>query len=792
MRPGLLAWLVASYLAGCIGSGKVVCGDGRICPANYQCDDIAHRCFSPDQVTACAGLGSNDPCVVSTAPGVCTNGACEPFICGDGLVSGNEQCDGDNLDGKTCKDVRFYNDAGLTCTSACTFDTSACTGFCGDGVVNGDEQCDGAPPFGACVDFGYDAGPLTCGDSCGASFSTCGRLSWHLEGTGVAGMGLAGTSHTDQWVVGQAGGIAHYNGITWVLGPALVAADLDGVFADAVDDVWAVGTGVVLHYDGTSWQVVADAPASDYTAVWAASSTSVFAASSDHQVQSWNGSTWQNVGVLDATAVVSITGTSATDLWITKFDGSLWHWDGGSWTQPAVTGKFGGVSALAPDDVWVSGSTTDFASGVVSHWDGHTWTTTTTPNQQYATIAAEGPHDVWVGIQGEGIAHFDGISWTPMSLSLGSATPAALTRFGSVEVLAVSYLGPAYRFTGQAYAQHSGVAGGGNAAIWSASGEDIFVGNGSAVLRLTGSAWLSSLAGANGSIVALSGSSSSDIWAITTSSKAYRYTGTWATVTTGVPALGTMQKIWDVGPGDVWFFTSAGIGHLGSATAYLTEVSTWNSVSGTSTNNIWAVGGSGSGVSALYHWDGTWSAVLDVLIVHASRGQRGRPRRGVRDRAPTAAIARWDGSTWTVTKLTPIDPLTSIVAVAPDDVVVASDIELYHFDGTRWSPMRPAHDINAGRLHRWRCSRHVARDTSRFSPTTLHVDDLIRTVPWVWPRDRDQLQRRDRRRLRRADRSAGSGLPVAQNAPWIETAAPPVTGVMSSAWSPYTVRPRLR
>ena len=47
--------------------------------------------------------------------------------CGDDVVSGNEQCDGTDLDGATCVSLGFQSGT-LSSTSSCRFDTSGCSG----------------------------------------------------------------------------------------------------------------------------------------------------------------------------------------------------------------------------------------------------------------------------------------------------------------------------------------------------------------------------------------------------------------------------------------------------------------------------------------------------------------------------------------------------------------------------------------------------------------------------------------------------------------------------------------
>jgi hypothetical protein len=87
-------------------------------------------------------------------------------VCGDGIASHDEQCDGDDHRGAACS---INNGVGrIECTSNCTLDFSDCPEDCGDGVVSGNEECDYAsscdsdldcppgqicyPNLGECVD----------------------------------------------------------------------------------------------------------------------------------------------------------------------------------------------------------------------------------------------------------------------------------------------------------------------------------------------------------------------------------------------------------------------------------------------------------------------------------------------------------------------------------------------------------------------------------------------------------------------------------------------------------------
>ena len=61
--------------------------------------------------------------------------------CNDGILQTTEACEGFELRGETCESQGFAG-GRLRCNDSCGFDTSACF-LCGDGIVSGIEMCDG-------------------------------------------------------------------------------------------------------------------------------------------------------------------------------------------------------------------------------------------------------------------------------------------------------------------------------------------------------------------------------------------------------------------------------------------------------------------------------------------------------------------------------------------------------------------------------------------------------------------------------------------------------------------------
>ena len=105
-------------------------------------------------------------------------------LCGNGAVSAGEQCDGEELGGKTCASEGFAS-GKLGCTQ-CHLDTSKCS-FCGNDAINTGEECDG-PDLGGqtCERLGFTGGTLGCTDKCVLSTDTC-DATFFVPGGGPRG-----------------------------------------------------------------------------------------------------------------------------------------------------------------------------------------------------------------------------------------------------------------------------------------------------------------------------------------------------------------------------------------------------------------------------------------------------------------------------------------------------------------------------------------------------------------------------------------------------------------------------
>lgn len=192
------------------------CEDLGFSGGNLYCS--AQCSFS---VSGCFDCG-NGLCEAGENQSNCLSDCSLQSLCGNGTIGANEECDGTNLNGKTCLTLTSgYHGGTLRCSSSCLFDTSGCyycgnyiceagenssncqvdcqfaincgngycesgetvsncpadcygNGVCGNGVLESGEECDGSA-FGGktCLTYGYNQGTLSCYGTCQVNLSNC-------------------------------------------------------------------------------------------------------------------------------------------------------------------------------------------------------------------------------------------------------------------------------------------------------------------------------------------------------------------------------------------------------------------------------------------------------------------------------------------------------------------------------------------------------------------------------------------------------------------------------------------
>lgn len=147
------------------------CGDGIV--------NLSEACDGADvRGATCGGLGLGTGTVSCTSACTLDTNACSgPPRCGDGVRNlASEACDGPDLGSVTCEGLGL-GPGTLSCDSSCKFNTASCSAppRCGDGVINRPgEVCDGADLGGqTCADSGFLGGTLSCNADCTLNASSC-------------------------------------------------------------------------------------------------------------------------------------------------------------------------------------------------------------------------------------------------------------------------------------------------------------------------------------------------------------------------------------------------------------------------------------------------------------------------------------------------------------------------------------------------------------------------------------------------------------------------------------------
>ncbi len=703
--------LLLVLVTACVHSGEVACEDGRTCPPGNTCDLANHRCLAPDQTIACIGRADGTTCTTAAFAGFCQAGACERVECGDGLRTGPEVCDGADLGSATCLTAGFYAGDAVSCTQACTLDTSGCSGRCGDALVNGDELCDGAPPAGTCVDFGFDAGPLGCSSECSAEFAACDAIGWRPEPTPLdAIVDLAGSSPDELWAVGSLGrdgAIIRYSGRAWHLVATEPGLLLQAVAEAAPDDVWALGgprTGAttVVHVVGGQASIVTDAPTTQPRGLLALSPTDVYLATADAGIQRWDGAAWHAVGSLPGPLRL-VAGQRDTDLWTADASGTPQHWDGTAWTPSPAGMAVAQLVPLPSGSVWALGTTTPQigAPAAVARFDGVGWTAMTpTTTVSLRSIAVSNDNDVWL-MDGNGAGlHFDGARWATSGGAIDVNRNASMTAMRPVAgtVVGVSALGVAYRYTGQLFARIDTGNAGLLRGIQTLPGGEIIAANAAGdVLHYDGRKWSQQRVGAppNG-VTLLFATRADDIWVIDEGARALRqFDGaTWATRATDT----AVSSVWAASPTDAYLGGRAGVEHwdgLSFVTVLLPLPGGTSRVTGRSATDVWMLNTAIGVGSDLYHWDGAALGPAVHVDAQITALVAAGPN-SVFALANMTHVMHYDGASWTEIALPSPQPLSGLAATAPDDVFAASPSSLFHYDGSQWSPVRVPADPGIG------------------------------------------------------------------------------------------------
>jgi len=645
-------WLpvVAScvFVTACVDSNAIVCGD-NICPGDSRCD--------------------------------VESGLCIPKDCGDGELTGIEECDGEKLGGRDCTHYGYYTPGDLKCSVVCTFIEQSCegAGICGDHIVNGGEACDGTPRAGeACTDYGFDTGRLGCSDACSPGFAHCQDVGWVTVGGDLVTpvRSVWGASESDAFAVGDFGLVLHFDGTAWTRMASPVSVELNSVWGSSGSDVFAVGReGVIIHYNGSAWTQMTSNTTEQLFAVWGRSGSEVYAVGDRGTIAQFDGSAW------------NITLLPPHDL----------H---------GVYGNADRVFAVGP----ATGQNAALARILRKEGTG-AWTVETPPAvptlTKYSLHAIWGTGDNFIAVGGEFSQNsgttvmltFDGNTWTPfLPGTLGELR--AVWGATPTDVIVAGFNGLMLRFDGTSARKILTSSPRQFSGLWGTSSDHVYVTSGAGtVLASNGVEWRAPVTRGNPN------EALRDAWRFSNGDlMLVGHQSQLVTIEAGVESslvVGTddLQAVWTSGTtplnGHTFVVTEGdGVWHRAPNGSFVQEITNgiFDDVWGTSADNVYASGGNASSPALMRYNGATWSSVT----LPAGFGSRlfGVWASGPSDvwavGARGVAIHSTDGVTF-VSVPTGVDPsinLRSVWGSGPNDVFAVGDNNvIIHYDGTRWRSM---------------------------------------------------------------------------------------------------------
>jgi len=442
------------------------------CDGLFDTDDP--DCLTEPCTTAADCTDDHNPCTVTTCDG---EGFCRTADAPDGTTCpGADACTATFLcrrDQCAPGPATLDADADGFIDAACQFgsdcdDSAKAIHFgaegprgaasCSDGI---DNDCDGV------VDV-YDA---DCWEA------NCSAEGWCLEHPRPFAddlNGLWAPAPDDVWAVGDFGQTLHWDATGWSRADVPSYFALESVCGCAANDGWAVGsTGDVFHYDGNQWAVV-DTGNGGPTAYFgvdclcdgANATQEVWAVGRSGEVSVYDGTSWTHSDHPTAVRdLVAVWVPAAGEAWVAGQEGFISHFSNGAW-QDSPSGQtltLNGLWGAAADRLWTVGVSTFLAFD-----GGSTWS-------PVVNLGATALYDVWglgnqLWIAGDGVLYdYDTVlqSGNHHDLGIDPPTLRAVRSFGPQDTWAVGESGAIVHVVDQETPTHNSLT---TSELWSVCG----------------------------------------------------------------------------------------------------------------------------------------------------------------------------------------------------------------------------------------------------------------------------------------------------------------------------------
>lgn len=631
----------------------------------------------------CESLALPDPPAIEPSP-CATAAACEGGLCD--AVAGDGSC--------SCPEGFHAEERVCVADRPCTRVTCSGIGTCveEDGVA----RCE-CPP-GTVEHGGFACAPLPVDGTC-SSDGWCVELPLPMAHV----TGLWADAPDDVWAVGPGGDVARRSGDGWQrldLGTRMSLVDVSGT---GPDNVWIAGLSAIYHWDGTSLaEVKVDCtagaygePMSRYRSIEAVASDQVWLVG-DRHVQNddllvetglchFDGRRWHAVRWNPSVNPWGECGKPFTceDVWSSP-GGDIWcSGYGGALFDGSLIEMPGlkNVRDLWPanaDDVWAIDGW-----GELFHWQGGGWTSTGTTGVE--AIDGVSADDVWVA--GDHVEHWDGTQWNVVDRGTAPTNGfgAEVTAIGANEaVVAASADGLISRlihYVGATRTEESLPASMATRVLWGASADDVWVAGDNGMAHWNGMTWTPVEVPGLLAFHDLLGFAADDIWALGYDLDSdYGYH----------PRLARFDGEW----------TSMAPADLDFGSPVVERSLSW--VSGTAADDVWLYGEEMRSEGAdwesfIAHWNGAswsrsaapspvqamWATSNHVWVTYFLPG------------TSQSMMSRWDGATWQDFG-PPIDGgVRDIFGFANDNIWAAGDGGLLlHWDGSTWRSLDSGSDAD--------------------------------------------------------------------------------------------------
>lgn len=310
-------------------------------------------------------------------------------------------------------------------------------------------------------------------------------------GIGIVG----GVPYTAGGNPGGTGAIRHYDGTNWVRDVSLAPNTFYGIAGSSGSDIWAVGdAGTVWQSAGGSWQAQSSGLTTTFGSVSAYDLQNVWAAGLAGALLRYNGTYFSPVNIGTNNPLGAVLAVGASDVWVVGSGGGSWHYTGSNFTpvDTKTTMGLNGLAGLTGSQVYAVGD-----GGVIRLYDGTAWqivTSGSTSNLRRVLVVSAS--EIWAVGDGGIVQRSSGGAFSPVVIT-GPVTANLYDVWannGAVWVLADNAV---YRYSGGSWSTLPppgvtglrGLSGTGPGDLWA-------VGQGGVIVRYNGSTWSREKSGA--------------------------------------------------------------------------------------------------------------------------------------------------------------------------------------------------------------------------------------------------------------------------------------------------------